>query len=1243
MNHRSDQLSGIISAVRKRRNLLIILRGLAMTIVVTAAMLVIAGLAAYRFRFNTAALASLRILAVLSVIAAVYFAIVRPLCRKISDAQLARLVEEKHPGINDRFVSAIEFSEEERRAAFSPAIIDRLVDDADNHARDVSVEEIVPRKRFWQFGGAAAASVALFIAALILGPSQIKEGIKIFSDPGNLAQASVKNMEVKPGTARVPKSSDQKITARLLNFSAEQATVFTRKAGASDDQWIGQLMEPAKNDNEFQFFIFNIQDDTEYFVDSAGCRSEVFKLTVADLPYVKRIDQTQTFPGYTGLAPKTIEDAPNVSVLAGTTVKLVAKLSGRAKSARLVLRDGGKIEMEKAGETGFAATLTVNKENSYHIEVTSWDGDVYNGSNEYDITMLDDRPPVVSFEKPGRDARATSVEEVFTQAKAEDDYGVLSLELYYAVNGGEEKKVDLQKLKGETGRELMGAHTFFLEEFGLQPGDLISYYAKARDAHTESTSDIYFIEVKPFEKEFKQSQQSGGQGGGEQQEGLTKRQKEIIAATFRVNRDEKMYSESEKEENYNTISLAQEKVREDAIALVERIKRRMGQGLGQNQDFVKLVEHVTQASKEMEPAIKELKERKAKEAMPPEQRALKELQRADAIFREIQVSFSQSGQGQGNQQAEELADLFELEMDKMKNQYETLNRERQQQSQQQDDETKRKLEELARRMQREIEQQQQRMREQARNQSGGGGGGRQQQQMIEEARKAARELERLSRERRDPQMQDLANRLNQAANEMQRAQSAQQNDKQQEALSRNLRAMQQLEDAQRRLNQLKQSQGGKSIQDLKQRASNAAQRQNEIAKDMEDLSRRARSGDPSVNESKRQLSERKDSLANEVGSLERDIDQTARGLNQEQQGAANKLREAASGLRMNRVQDRIRYTKQLMEMNAIDNARQGDQIIQQNLEQLAQQLDDAEKNARRKGSGGETEEALDRTRKLADNLESMRKQLSDRGQRGNQQGDQAGRNQQQQNQNQSGQGQPQNQQGRQGNDQQLAQNQGGQQGQNDRQQNQNRGQQSGQQQGGRQQSGQQQGGQQQGVQQQGGQQQGGQQQGGQQQGGQQQGGQQQGGQQQGGQQSGGPSGGSQQTPNSQNPQSPQSGGQIRGTTDRQLSSELRERLREAEDIRRNLGKDRDLANILDQAIQGLRRANDAITRDDMQTALLLKDQVIEPLRSIELELSKRLQAKLGKNNLRLSDEGEAPAAYRKLVDEYYKRLSSQPR
>ena len=740
MAYQSDQLFGIINAVRKRRTLLLTLRGMAIILAVAAAVLLALGYAAYRYRYSGGALISLRVVAVLGLIATAFFFLVRPLRRKISDSQIARLIEEKQPGVEERFVSAVEFSDEQQQQTSSTAILGRLMDDADRHANQVNLDEVIPNKRFWQLGGAALASVLLFVSVVVFGPREIKSGLFQLAAPASpVAAANALQINVKPGTARVPKNSDQKILASTVNFNPEQATLFFRKAGASDDQWIGQPMEPTKNAGEFQYFIFNIQDDTEYFVESSGCRSGEFKLTVVDLPFVKQIDQTQFFPSYTGLAPKTIEDAPDVAVLAGTTVKLAAQLSGRAKSARLVLRDGKKIEMESSGENAFAATLVVNENNSYHIEITGVDGDVYNGSNEYDISVLDDRPPVVTFEKPGRDAKATSVEEILTLAKAEDDYGVLSLDLYFSVNGGEEKKVDLQKLRGESAKTLSGAHTFFLEEYGLQPGDLVSYYAKARDAKNEATSDIYFIEIKPFEKEFKQSQQQGQPGQGEQQEGLTKRQRDLIAATFRVNKEEPAYNEKEKADNYDTVALAQEKLREDALALVERIKRRLGAQLNQQPQFQKIIEHVTQASKEMEPAAKELRGRKGKDALPFEQKALQQLQRADAIFREVTVSMSQSQQGQGQQSAQELADLFELELDKMKNQYETVRREQQQQAQQQDDETKRKLEELSRRMQKEMEQQQQRQ-QQARNQSGGGGGGRQQQQMMEEARKRKLEV-----------------------------------------------------------------------------------------------------------------------------------------------------------------------------------------------------------------------------------------------------------------------------------------------------------------------------------------------------------------------------------------------------------------------------------------------------------------------------------------------------------------------
>src|SRR5260370_42107493 len=97
-----------------------------------------------------------------------------------------------------------------------------------------------------------------------------------------------------------------------------------------------------------------------------------------------------------------------------------------------------------------------------------------------------------------------------------------------------------------------------------------------------------------------------------------------------------------------------------------------------------MAEDLKQAAREMEGAPPPLRKEIGTDALPPEQRALQKLLAADAIFREVQVAFgNQSGQGSssGERQSQELAGLFELELDKMKNQYETVQREQRQQAQ----------------------------------------------------------------------------------------------------------------------------------------------------------------------------------------------------------------------------------------------------------------------------------------------------------------------------------------------------------------------------------------------------------------------------------------------------------------------------------------------------------------------------------------------------------------------------------
>ena len=64
-------------------------------------------------------------------------------------------------------------------------------------------------------------------------------------------------------------------------------------------------------------------------------------------------------------------------------------------------------------------------------------------SPQYTIDVIDDQPPSVHFTKPGRDTQASPVEELFLEARADDDFGVKQLQLFYSVNGGAQKTITL--------------------------------------------------------------------------------------------------------------------------------------------------------------------------------------------------------------------------------------------------------------------------------------------------------------------------------------------------------------------------------------------------------------------------------------------------------------------------------------------------------------------------------------------------------------------------------------------------------------------------------------------------------------------------------------------------------------------------------------------------------------------------------------------------------------------------------
>ena len=100
-------------------------------------------------------------------------------------------------------------------------------------------------------------------------------------------------------------------------------------------------------------------------------------------------------------------------------------------------------------------------------------------------------------------------------------------------------------------------------------------------------------------------------------------------------------------------------------------------------------------------------------------------------------------------------------------------------------------------------------------------------------------------------------------------------------------------------------------------------------------------------------------------------------------------------------------------------------------------------------------------------------------------------------------------------------------------------------------------------------------------------------------------------------------------------------MREIQDIRNQLGRGNALGDDLDRIAGNIRDLMRDPRVGNPQEIERLAQQIIDPFRSIELELSRTLQVLLAKENIRSAQEEEIPSGYKKLVEEYYKKLSNQ--
>jgi hypothetical protein len=999
------QLNSYLVKLEKRLKRQAWLRGVAVLALAALAVTVILVLIANHYAFSDGSLWSARAILFFVLALGIAFGLAIPLWR-LTRRNVAGTAEAANPRFDQRLITFTE-----REAQGNDPFIELLAEDTLLHARNTDPESLVPSFKLMASLGVGVGSLAVLVWMILWGPGYLGYGSALLWMGGRGNVAPMYDLRITPGDATVRKNSDELVTAMPIGLQAQKVSIFARYANAT--KWSELSMQPQQGGSGYQFLFAGLPESVEYYVAAGPLTSRHYSLKVVDVAGVKQIRVTYRYPAWTGMPASTDEHAGDIHAIQGTQADLEVVTDRPLANGELIV-DDKPVQLAGGQNNVYRGTIGIEKDGTYHVGTVD-DGQPVRLSEDYFIEADKPNAPEIALNRPGRDYQASPIEEVTLAAKAGDDFGLTDFALHYSINGGAEKTINLLKQRGTKSAD--GAATLSLEDFKVAPGDVVSVYATANDARTQSRTDIYFIQAEPFEREFSQSQAAGGGGGGgggNQGNEISQREKEIIGSTWKQLGD-KESSAQKAAENAKFLSDVQSKLRDQAVSLAGRLQSRDIPST--NAEFGSFEQDMTTAAQAMGPASEKLQKQQWKDALPSEEKALQALLRAEATIRQIEVAFQRGGGGGGGggNAGRDLASLFDLELDTAKNQYETAQTSQGAQGDraQQIDDALKKLDELAKRqedlaqqrdasqqpqqrweqemLRREAEQLQQQLQQlaqdqnsqksqdgsqqsgqqqsgqqqngsqsgsQSASQSGSQGGGSQQTSDAARARQALDQLRQANDDMRHADEQPggadarrAADRLRQAQNAlngMQRNQSA--------------GALDSLANEADRLSSQEQAQSGR-LQQLEQEArklQNGSGSQDDYAKAEDELQKL-------LNDRQQQ--------ADDLSHLESGLRNAERQSASSDRGTAGKLRNALSQLDENDLETRIQRSADRLRTGYVPTDDASEQQILQGMQQLAQQVRDAQQGATTAQNQGQ-QSPLDRVENLRNRLEALDQNFS---------------------------------------------------------------------------------------------------------------------------------------------------------------------------------------------------------------------------------------------------------------------------
>ena len=446
-----DKLNLMIRRIRR----IVVLRGaLTVAAVALGSLLILMAIDASVIMFSRVLRTGLLFCALLATGAVAWLVLVRPLMRKHTLTAVARLLEIRHPELEERISSAIGLLGSNDSAAMkgSELLIAELVKAAEVDASAASPQMEFTLRTAKPYLGAVASMAGVVVLLFLIWPASTSRLLARALIPyANVGNAYSSSLRVTPGSTRIAFGDPLVVKVEFM-ASGVSRTEF-RRIGVNDVETVERMGREDDSPQGLAVFTMklpSVEANFKYRVRAGNALSEYYQVRVERRPEAERLKIAYEFPAYTGLSPKVEEGTPgDLTAPAGSKLKLVAWFNKPLALAELFV-DGRK--------TGNSAAGTLDDKPGKEWEFTmprglsgTWfmtlvdDMNMTNRRVEYKIQAIPDTIPTVELSEPASTALKLKPGEVIPITYvARDDYGIKAVSLFVTIDNGKPVVIDLQ-------------------------------------------------------------------------------------------------------------------------------------------------------------------------------------------------------------------------------------------------------------------------------------------------------------------------------------------------------------------------------------------------------------------------------------------------------------------------------------------------------------------------------------------------------------------------------------------------------------------------------------------------------------------------------------------------------------------------------------------------------------------------------------------------------------------------------